>query len=33
MDEYNPTSTPMETCLKLKRDGEGEVIDSTMFRS
>ena len=33
MDYCNPTKTPMETRLKLKKEGGGRSVDATMYRS
>ncbi|CAL9019596.1 unnamed protein product [Prunus brigantina] len=33
MENANPVSTPCVTCLKLSKDGEGKLVNSTMFRS
>ena len=31
MEECNPARTPMVTCLKLKKDGEGEGVPFSRF--
>ncbi|CAL2241350.1 unnamed protein product [Prunus armeniaca] len=33
MENANPISTPCVTGLKLSKDGEGKLVNSTMFRS
>ena len=33
MVEYNPTNTPMEDQLKLKKEGVGRSVDATLYRS
>ena len=33
MENANPVSTPCITGLKLSKNGEGKLVDSTLFRS
>ena len=33
MVECNPTNTPMEACLKLKKEGGGRSVDAILYRS
>ena len=33
MVECNPTNTPMEAQLKLKKEGGGRSVDATLYRS
>ena len=33
MVEYNPTNTPMEAQLKLKKEGGGRSVDTTLYMS
>ncbi|GAA0166120.1 transmembrane signal receptor [Lithospermum erythrorhizon] len=33
MKNSNPVSTPCVTCLKLSKNGEGKLVDQTLFRS
>ena len=33
MVEYNPTNTPMEAQLKLKKEGGGRSVDAILYMS
>lgn len=33
MTGCNPTQVPMESRLKLSKNGSGEVVDATLYRS
>ncbi|XP_052486910.1 uncharacterized mitochondrial protein AtMg00810-like [Gossypium raimondii] len=33
IENANPVSTPCITCLKLSKEGEGKLVNSTIFRS
>ena len=33
MINYNPVNTPIATGMKLSREGIGDVINSTLFKS